>query len=91
MKVQNHLHQTQAQQVKQYLTLGSKLASQAHPVAHPHPGQALGTVPIMRNGHMLPVSDSSMPGSPITLLTLANNHDSEVSTSFDLIYLPVCS
>ncbi|XP_016303037.1 transcription factor EC-like isoform X1 [Sinocyclocheilus anshuiensis] len=72
-----HLHQTQAQQVKQYLTLGSKLASQAHLVGHPHPGQALGTVPVMRNGHMPPVSDSSTPGSPVTLLTLANNHDSE--------------
>uniref|UniRef100_A0A8C2AXB3 Transcription factor EC n=1 Tax=Cyprinus carpio TaxID=7962 RepID=A0A8C2AXB3_CYPCA len=72
-----HLHQTQAQQVKQYLTLGSKLASQAHSVGHPHPG--LGSVPVMRNGHMPPVSDSSTPGSPVTLLTLANNHDSEVS------------
>uniref|UniRef100_A0A8C1MHL4 Transcription factor EC n=1 Tax=Cyprinus carpio TaxID=7962 RepID=A0A8C1MHL4_CYPCA len=70
-----HLHQTQAQQVKQYLTLGSKLASQAHSVGHPHPG--LGSVPVMRNGHMPPVSDSSTPGSPVTLLTLANNHDSE--------------
>ncbi|KAK7129673.1 hypothetical protein R3I93_019346 [Phoxinus phoxinus] len=68
-----HLHQTQAQQ---YLTLGSKLASQAQ-VTHPHPGQALGTVPVMRNGHMPPMSDSSTPGSPVTLLTLANNHDSE--------------
>lgn len=76
-----HLHQTQAHQVKQYLTLGSKLASQAHPAAHPHPGQALGTVPVMRNGHVPPMSDSSTPGSPVTLLTLANNHDSEVSTS----------
>nr|XP_005164592.1 transcription factor EC isoform X1 [Danio rerio] len=72
-----HLNQTQAQQVKQYLALGSKLASQAHPVAHPLPGQALGTVPVMRNGHMPPVSDSSTPGSPVTLLTLANNQDSE--------------
>ncbi|XP_036433387.1 transcription factor EC isoform X2 [Colossoma macropomum] len=79
-KVQNHLesskyhiHQAQAQQVKQYLTLGSKLASQAHP----HPGQALGPMPVMRNGHMPPVSDNSTPGSPVTLLTLANSHDSE--------------
>ncbi|XP_056101222.1 transcription factor EC isoform X2 [Rhinichthys klamathensis goyatoka] len=80
-----HLHQTQAQQVKQYLTLGSKLASQAHPVAHPHPGQALGTVPVMRNGHMPPMSDSSTPGSPVTLLTLANNHDSEVSLNNSML------
>ncbi|KAF5899756.1 transcription factor EC isoform X2, partial [Clarias magur] len=78
-KVQNHLesskylHQAQAQQVKQYLTLGTKGASQAHP----HPGQALGTMPIMHNGHMTPVSDTSTPGSPVTLLPLPNNHDTE--------------
>lgn len=71
-----HLHQAQAQQVKQYLTLGTKLAGQAHP----HPGQALGTMPVMRNGHMTPVSDNSTPGSPVTLFTLANSHDTEVST-----------
>ncbi|RVE56476.1 hypothetical protein OJAV_G00221390 [Oryzias javanicus] len=75
-----HLHQSQNQPVKQYLTLGSKLASSAgsgHAVQHPHtPGQPLATVPIMRNGHMAPVSDGSNPNSPVTLLTLAN-HDSE--------------
>ncbi|XP_059182029.1 transcription factor EC isoform X2 [Centropristis striata] len=75
-----HLHQTQNQQVKQYLTLGSKLASsagQGHAVPHPHaPGQPLATVPIMRNGHMPSVSDGSNPNSPVTLLTMAN-HDSE--------------
>ncbi|XP_053097903.1 transcription factor EC isoform X2 [Pangasianodon hypophthalmus] len=79
-KVQNHLenskyhlHQAQAQQVKQYLTLGTKLPGQAHP----HPGQALGTMPVMRNGHMTPVSNNSTPGSPVTLFTLANSHDTE--------------
>eukprot|EP00064_Thunnus_orientalis_P005931 superscaffoldBa00000598_g5945 len=75
-----HLHQTQNQPVKQYLTLGSKLASSAgggHAVPHPHAqGQPLATVPIMRNGHMPSVSDSSNPNSPVTLLTMAN-HDSE--------------
>ncbi|XP_032361329.1 transcription factor EC isoform X2 [Etheostoma spectabile] len=75
-----HLHQTQNQQVKQYLTLGSKLASsagQGHAVPHPHaPGQPLATVPIMRNGHMASVSDGSNPNSPVTLLTMAS-HDSE--------------
>lgn len=77
-----HLHQTQNQQVKQYLTLGSKLgssASQGHAVQHPHtPGQPLATMPVMRNGHMASVSDSSNPNSPVTLLSMAN-HDSEVS------------
>uniref|UniRef100_A0A674ML99 Transcription factor EC n=1 Tax=Takifugu rubripes TaxID=31033 RepID=A0A674ML99_TAKRU len=75
-----HLHQSQNQQVKQYFTLGSKLASsagQGHAVPHPHPpGQALATVPIMRNGHVAPVSDGSNPNSPVTLLTMTN-HDSE--------------
>ncbi|XP_074481861.1 transcription factor EC isoform X1 [Sebastes fasciatus] len=75
-----HLHQTQNQQVKQYLTLGSKLASsagQGHAIPHPHaPGQQLATAPIMRNGHMASVSDGSNPNSPVTLLTMAN-HDSE--------------
>ncbi|XP_061523595.1 transcription factor EC isoform X7 [Phycodurus eques] len=75
-----HLHQSQSQQVKQYLSLGSKLASsaaQAHGVPHPHaPGQPLATVPIMRSGHMASVNDSSNPDSPVTLMTMAN-HDSE--------------
>ncbi|XP_071189137.1 transcription factor EC-like isoform X2 [Salvelinus alpinus] len=74
-----HLHQAQSQQVKQYLTLGSKLAGGQG--GHPHPtaqgGQLLGTVPVMRNGHMDPLSDGSTPSSPVTLLTLASNHDSE--------------
>lgn len=77
-----HLHQSQNQQVKQYFTLGSKLASsagQGHAVPHPHPpGQALASVPIMRNGHVASVSDGSNPNSPVTLLTMTN-HDSEVS------------
>uniref|UniRef100_A0A3Q2CER8 Transcription factor EC n=1 Tax=Cyprinodon variegatus TaxID=28743 RepID=A0A3Q2CER8_CYPVA len=85
-KVQSHLEnskfhlQSQNQPVKQYLTLGSKLASSAgpnHTLPHPHaPGQPLATVPIMRNGHMATVSDGSNPNSPVTLLTMAN-HDSE--------------
>ncbi|MED6238237.1 hypothetical protein ATANTOWER_013970 [Ataeniobius toweri] len=75
-----HLHQSQIQPVKQYLTLGSKLASSAgtgHTVSHPHaPGQPLANVPVMRNGHMPAISDGSNPNSPITLLTMGN-HDGE--------------
>ncbi|XP_077449909.1 transcription factor EC isoform X4 [Stigmatopora argus] len=73
-----HLHQSQSQQVKQYLTLGSKLASpvaQGHAVPHPHAtGQPLATVPVMRNGHVGSVNDG--PESPVTLMTMAN-HESE--------------
>ncbi|XP_072310955.1 transcription factor EC isoform X2 [Eucyclogobius newberryi] len=74
-----HLHQSQSQQVKQYLTLGSKLVSSVPghgSVPHPHtPGQAVATVPVMRQ-HMGSVSDGSNPNSPVTLLTMANT-DSE--------------
>ncbi|XP_061770231.1 transcription factor EC isoform X2 [Nerophis ophidion] len=77
-KVQNqletskfHLHQSQNQQVKQYLTLGSKLASSAvPPPPHPH-------APIMRNGHLVSVNEAgSDPDSPVTLMTMGG-HDSE--------------
>ncbi|XP_077400802.1 transcription factor EC isoform X2 [Vanacampus margaritifer] len=75
-----HLHQSQSQQVKQYLTLGSKLtssAAQGHAVPHPYgPGQPLPTVPIMRNEHLASVNDGSNPDSPVTLMTMAS-HDSE--------------
>ncbi|MEQ2177106.1 hypothetical protein GOODEAATRI_000422, partial [Goodea atripinnis] len=83
-----HLHQSQNQPVKQYLTLGSKLASSAgtgHTVSHPHaPGQPLANMPVMRNGHMPAVSDGSNPNSPITLLTMGN-HDGEVSLSSSML------
>ncbi|KAG7497989.1 transcription factor EC isoform X2 [Solea senegalensis] len=71
-----HLHQSQSQQVKQYLTLASS-TGQVHALPHPHaPGQPLATMPIMRTGNMPSVSDSSSPTSPVTLLTMAS-HDSE--------------
>ncbi|XP_027900272.1 transcription factor EC isoform X6 [Xiphophorus couchianus] len=83
-----HLHQSQNQPGKQYLTLGSKLASttgSGHTVPHPHaPGQPLATVPIMRNGHMPAVSDGSSPNSPVTLLTMGN-HEGEVSLSNSML------
>ncbi|XP_055087698.1 transcription factor EC isoform X4 [Periophthalmus magnuspinnatus] len=83
-----HLHQSQSQQVKQYLTLGSKLASSAAPghstMPHPHtPGQPIATVPVMRQ-HLGSVSDGSNPNSPVTLLTMANP-DSEVSLSSSML------
>ncbi|KAG7454704.1 hypothetical protein MATL_G00262640 [Megalops atlanticus] len=71
-----HLHQAQAQ-VKQHLTLGSKLAPPGHSVAQPHPGQTLGSVPVMRNGHPPPASETGTPNAAVTLLTLAAGHDSE--------------
>ncbi|KAK1166876.1 transcription factor EC-like [Acipenser oxyrinchus oxyrinchus] len=82
-RVQTHLenstkyHIQQAQRQKQYLTLGTKLANQGHSVSHPHPAQSLGTGPVMRNGYLPSVNDNSTQDSPVTLLTLAANHDNE--------------
>ncbi|XP_015208163.1 transcription factor EC isoform X2 [Lepisosteus oculatus] len=70
-----HIQQAQRQQVKQYVTLGTKLASQGQPVSHAHPGQPLSAV--MRNGHLPPINDNSTPESPVTLLTLTASHDNE--------------
>ncbi|KAJ8262258.1 hypothetical protein GJAV_G00164400 [Gymnothorax javanicus] len=79
LPVQSHLENSKfhhiqgpAQQVKQYLTLGSKIGEQGHPVTQPHSGQSL-----MRGGHLPPISDGSTPGSPVTLLTLAASQDYE--------------
>ncbi|XP_018602722.1 transcription factor EC isoform X1 [Scleropages formosus] len=88
LNVQTHLenpkyslHPTQVQQVKQYLTLGSKLAAHGPPGPiphpHPHPGQHVGSVAVMRNGHLGAASDGSTPGSPVTLMSLTGGHDGE--------------
>ncbi|KAL0962701.1 hypothetical protein UPYG_G00344230 [Umbra pygmaea] len=73
-----HLHHAaQGQQAKQYMTLGSKLAGGQGGHLHQQGGQPLGTVPVMRNGHVASVSDGSTPSSPVTMLALAGSHDSE--------------
>ncbi|XP_034019501.1 transcription factor EC isoform X2 [Thalassophryne amazonica] len=74
-----HLHQSQSHQVKQYLSLGSKLASsagQGHTTPHAPGHHPLATVPAMRNGHLPSVNDGSNPNSPVTMLTMAT-HDSK--------------
>ncbi|KAM4747724.1 transcription factor EC [Rhinophrynus dorsalis] len=53
-----HLQQSQRQQVKQYLTLGSKFSTQALSFSHSHAVQPTRVVPMPRNGHMSPVTDS---------------------------------
>ncbi|MBN3280542.1 TFEC factor, partial [Polyodon spathula] len=81
--VQTHLenstkyHIQQAQRQKQYLTLGTKLANQRHSISHHHPVQSLGTGQVIKNGHPPSVNDSGTQDSPVTLLTLAANHNNE--------------
>ncbi|XP_059834246.1 transcription factor EC-like isoform X1 [Hypanus sabinus] len=78
-----HIHQTQRQQVKQYLALGTKLSNQRLPIPHSHPGESVGAPPVMRNGHIPSGSEGSMPDSPVTLLSLGTNHENEMDDVID--------
>eukprot|EP00062_Callorhinchus_milii_P009837 gi/632954071/ref/XP_007892767.1/ PREDICTED: transcription factor EC isoform X1 [Callorhinchus milii] len=78
-----HIHQAQRQQMKQFLTLGSKLSSQNFSISHSHPAQPVGTTHIMRNGHIPPGNESNTPDSPITLLSLGANHENEMDEVID--------
>ncbi|XP_078424175.1 transcription factor EC isoform X2 [Cetorhinus maximus] len=78
-----HLHQTQRQQVKQYLALGTKLSNQALSISHSHPGESVRATPIMRNAHIPPGNESNTPESPITLLSLGTNHENEMDDVID--------
>ncbi|XP_038636915.1 transcription factor EC isoform X2 [Scyliorhinus canicula] len=77
-----HLHQTQRQQVKQYLALGTKLSNQTLSISHSHPGESVRATPIMRNA-LIPPGNESTPDSPITLLTLGANHENEMDDVID--------
>ncbi|XP_072341371.1 transcription factor EC-like isoform X1 [Scyliorhinus torazame] len=77
-----HLHQTQRQQVKQYLALGTKLSNQTLSISHSHPGESVRATPIMRNA-LIPPGNESTPDSPITLLSLGANHENEMDDVID--------
>uniref|UniRef100_A0A8C3K0Y7 Transcription factor EC n=1 Tax=Calidris pygmaea TaxID=425635 RepID=A0A8C3K0Y7_9CHAR len=71
-----HIQQSQRHQVKQYLTLDTKLSSQTLSLSHSHTIQPAGVTSIIRNGHMPPVSDIGTPESPVTkLLALGGEHE----------------
>ncbi|KAJ7419948.1 Transcription factor EC [Willisornis vidua] len=71
-----HIQQSQRHQVKQYLTLDTKLSSQTLSLSHSHTIQPVGVTSILRNGHMPPVSDIGTPESPVTkLLALGGEHE----------------
>uniref|UniRef100_UPI00398F322B transcription factor EC isoform X2 n=1 Tax=Pristiophorus japonicus TaxID=55135 RepID=UPI00398F322B len=78
-----HIHQTQRQQVKQYLALGTKLSNQTLSISHSHPGESVGAIPIMRNGHIPAGNKSNTPDSPITLLSRGTSHENEMDEVID--------
>ncbi|KAJ6654084.1 hypothetical protein lerEdw1_007448, partial [Lerista edwardsae] len=72
-----HIQQAQRHQVKQYLTLDTKLS-------HSHSVHSPGATSILRSGHMPPSSDISTPGSPVTkLLALGEEHENVMEEVID--------
>uniref|UniRef100_A0A8C5M9W8 Transcription factor EC n=1 Tax=Leptobrachium leishanense TaxID=445787 RepID=A0A8C5M9W8_9ANUR len=72
-----HLQQTQRQQVKQYLTLGSKFSAQALPYSH----APTGVNSALRNGHLPPAPESD--GTVTKLLALGAGHEHEMDDVID--------
>ncbi|XP_053319368.1 transcription factor EC [Spea bombifrons] len=74
-----HIQQTQRQQVKQYLTLGTKCSAQAIAYSHSHCGQPTGVNPEIRNGHMSPSTENcTIDGSVTKLLALGAGRENEM-------------
>nr|XP_056702834.1 transcription factor EC [Euleptes europaea] len=79
-----HIQQTPRQQVKQYLTLDTKLSNQTLSLSHSHSVISSGATPILRSGQMPPASDISTPGSPVTkLLALGGEHENVMDDVID--------
>uniref|UniRef100_A0A8C8RL42 Transcription factor EC n=1 Tax=Pelusios castaneus TaxID=367368 RepID=A0A8C8RL42_9SAUR len=79
-----HLQPSEKHQVKQYLTLDTKLSSQTLALSHCHTVQPAGATPVLRNGHMPPVSDIGTPESPVTkLLALGGQHENVMEDVID--------
>ncbi|KAJ7329708.1 hypothetical protein JRQ81_015882 [Phrynocephalus forsythii] len=79
-----HIQQTQRHQVKQYLTLDTKLSSQTLSLSHSHSVHSSGATPILRTGHMPPTSDIGTSGSPVAkLLTLGGDHENAMEDVID--------
>ncbi|XP_063301165.1 transcription factor EC isoform X1 [Pelobates fuscus] len=77
-----HLQHTQRQQVKQYLTLGTKFSSQ--PLSYPHAIQPTGVSSTLRNGHMSPAPEACTNDGMVTnLLTLGSGQENEMEEVID--------
>ncbi|XP_069483988.1 transcription factor EC isoform X2 [Ambystoma mexicanum] len=87
-----HIQQTQRQQVKQYLSLGAKLPSQALSFSPSQKAQSTGVVPGTRSGHMPPVTENCIADSCVAkLLALECDHGTEMEDVIDdIISLETC-
>ncbi|XP_063783309.1 transcription factor EC [Pseudophryne corroboree] len=72
-----HLQQSQRQQVKQYLTLGTKFSTQS--LSYSHTALPEEVTPPLRNGHVSPSEQSCAGNNTVTkLLHLGTGHKNEV-------------
>ncbi|XP_077329408.1 transcription factor EC isoform X1 [Lithobates pipiens] len=79
-----HLQQAQRQQVKQYLTLGTKFSAQTLSYSRSHSIQPVGITPPVRNGNMSPVAESCTANDTVSkLLTLDSCHGNEMDDVID--------
>lgn len=79
-----HIQQSQRHQVKQYLTLDTKLSSQTLSLSHSHTIQPVGVTSILRSSHMPPVSSAGPADSPVTkLLALGGEHENAVGRGWE--------
>ncbi|KAM4675056.1 transcription factor EC isoform 2-T2 [Discoglossus pictus] len=79
-----HLQQSQRQQVKQYLTLGTKFSTQALSYSQSHAPQPAGVTPALRNGHLSPVMDGCATDNTVTkLLALGSGRENEMEEVID--------
>ncbi|XP_043823610.1 transcription factor EC isoform X1 [Dromiciops gliroides] len=78
-----HIQQAQRHQVKQYLTLDTKLPNQTLTLNHP---QATGATHLVQNGHVPPESEIGITENPITkLLALGKDHENVMDDVFENI------
>ncbi|XP_019370087.1 PREDICTED: transcription factor EC isoform X1 [Gavialis gangeticus] len=64
--------------------LDTKLSSQTLSLSHSHTAQPAGVAPVLRNGHMPPVSDIGDPESPVSkLLPLGEEHENAMEEVID--------
>ncbi|XP_030072965.1 transcription factor EC isoform X2 [Microcaecilia unicolor] len=79
-----HIQQNQRQQVKQYVSLETKLTNQALSFSRSHGVHPIGITPVLRHEHMSPVSDSCSTESPVaSLLPFGRHHENEMEEVID--------
>ncbi|MEE6480924.1 hypothetical protein FKM82_012707 [Ascaphus truei] len=79
-----HIQQSQREQVKQYLTLGTKFSTQALSYTHSPAVQPTAATPVLRNGHMPPATDScEIDNTVVKFLGIGSDHENEMEDVID--------